>query len=298
MSSRPEPAAAPVVVTPAVLKEHPLPEPGGGKDSRGQVVVVAGTAFTPGAALLAAEAALRAGAGKLTVMTCESTAVQLAIALPEAMVVPLPSTQTGHPAPAAVDEVLSRVDGADALLVGCGFFDADETLSFLRSLLPRTRTPLVVDATASAYLGDEPDGLRHLEGRVVLTVNPGELALTAGCSDEEVASDPASVARGVADGSQVVVLCGGRDKYVLTPDNRSWVFTGGGPGLGVSGSGDVQAGVVAGLFARGCDAAQAAVWAAYVHGRGGERLAAEIGPVGSLAREQTRMVPTVLTEIH
>src|SRR4051794_30764768 len=81
--------ADPVVVTPAALKERPLPDAGAGKDSRGHVVVLAGTASTPGAARLAAEAALRAGAGKLTVLTCRATAVSLAVALPEAMVVPL-----------------------------------------------------------------------------------------------------------------------------------------------------------------------------------------------------------------
>jgi ADP-dependent NAD(P)H-hydrate dehydratase len=290
--------ADPVVVTPAALKERPLPDAGAGKDSRGHVVVLAGTASTPGAARLAAEAALRAGAGKLTVLTCRATAVSLAVALPEAMVVPLAGTGTGHPAPDAVDEVVSRVEGADAVLVGCGFFDAEETLAFLQRALPRMQTPLVLDATASAYLGHHPTGLRHLGGRVVLTVNPGELALTDGCDDEAVSADPSGVCRRVAERSRVVVLSGGTDKHIAVPGGGSWVFTGGGPALGVSGSGDVQAGIVAGLMARGCSPETAAVWGSYVHGRGGERLAAEVGPVGSLAREQVGLIPTVLTEIH
>jgi hydroxyethylthiazole kinase-like uncharacterized protein yjeF len=287
-----------VVVTPDVLKEQPLPEAGAGKDSRGHILVVAGTSSTPGAAILAAEGALRAGAGKLTVMTCETTAVAMAVAVPEAMVVPLPATASGHPAEGAVGEVVSRAETADAVLIGCGYFEADEVLAFLRPLLPQIASPLVLDATASAYLGQEPGGLRHLDGRAVLTVNPGELALTDGCDDDEVSADPAGVARRVSEASQVVVLCGGTDKHVAAPDGRDWVFTGGGPGLGVSGSGDVQAGVVAGLLARGCDAAQAALWGSYLHGRTGERLAADIGPVGSLAREQPRVVPVVLNEIH
>lgn len=288
----------PVVVTPAVLKEQPLPEARAGKESRGHVVVVAGTSSTPGAARLAAEAALRVGAGKLTVMTCEPTAVALAVALPEAMVVPLASTPSGHPAGSAVETVVSQAENADAVLVGCGYFDADETLAFLRHLVPRLPTALVLDACASVYPGEEPEGLRRRDAQAVLTVNPSELALTDGCSDEEVSSDPAGVSRRVSARSGAVVLCGGPEKNIAAPDGRTWVFTGGGPGLGVSGSGDVQAGIVAGLVARGCEPAQAAVWGAYVHGRGGERLAAEVGPVGSLAREQTRLVPTVLTEIH
>ncbi|MPZ97173.1 MAG: hypothetical protein GEU96_20235 [Propionibacteriales bacterium] len=81
------------------------------------------------------------------------------------------------------------------------------------------------------------------------------------------------------------------------PDGRARVFQGGGPGLGVSGSGDVQAGIVAGLLARGAAPDQAAVWAAYIHGRAGERLAAATGVVGALAREQFDQVPRVLAEI-
>ena len=93
------------------------------------------------------------------------------------------------------------------------------------------------------------------------------------------------------------MLCGGTSKHIAAPDGRTWVVEGGGPGLGVSGSGDTQAGIVGGLLARGADPCQAAVWAAYVHGRIGERLAVEVGTVGYLAREVPPHVPAVLTEL-
>ena len=119
-------------------------------------MVLAGTASTPGAARLAAEAALRAGAGKLTVLTCQATAASLAVALPEAMVVPLGRDLVGAPGASAVDEVVSRLEGADAVLVGCGFFDADETFAFLATSCPACGSQLVLDATASAYLRTSP----------------------------------------------------------------------------------------------------------------------------------------------
>jgi NAD(P)H-hydrate repair Nnr-like enzyme with NAD(P)H-hydrate dehydratase domain len=112
-----------------------------------------------------------------------------------------------------------------------------------------------------------------------------------------VAEDPVKVARTVAERLSVVVLLGGTAKHVVSPDGAAWVYPGGGPGLGVSGSGDVQAGVVAGLLARGAGAQQAALWGAYVHARVGERLAAETGVLGHLAREQTAQVPLVLREL-
>jgi ADP-dependent NAD(P)H-hydrate dehydratase len=86
------------VITPAVLRDWPLPSPGGGKESRGHLLVVAGTVTTPGAARLTAEAALRAGAGELTVATTAATAATLAVALPEALVEPLPCEPGGSPA--------------------------------------------------------------------------------------------------------------------------------------------------------------------------------------------------------
>jgi hydroxyethylthiazole kinase-like uncharacterized protein yjeF len=287
-----------VEVTPSVLKSMPLPEPGSDKGARGHVLVVAGTSSTPGAAALAAEAALRAGAGKLTVMTCAATAPALAVALPEAKVDALSTTSSGHPDPGAADDVLAAAADADAVLVGCGFFDAGATLSFLRQVLPRIESPLVLDATASVYVREEASGLHHLEGRSILTVNPTELALTDGDDDGGPPSDPEVAAGRVAQRSRAVVLCGGPTKHLVSPDHRRWVFSGGGPSLAVSGSGDVQAGIATGLLARCADPARAAVWGAYLHGRAGERLAAEIGPVGSLAREQARQVPLILREIH
>jgi ADP-dependent NAD(P)H-hydrate dehydratase len=287
----------PVIVTPAVLRDWVLPDPGSDKESRGQLLVVAGTQHTTGAALLAGEAALRAGAGKLAVATVELGAAALAVALPEAQVIGLPSAGEGL-APDAADAVVDRAGAADVVLAGPGFCDPDASVALLERVLPRLQCPLVLDALGSAYLTEHAEGLRHLDGGAVLTVNPNELALTAGRDADEVSHDPLPAARAVASRSGVVVLCGGTRKHVVTPSGDTWVVEGGGPGLGISGSGDVQAGIVAGLLARGAGAAQAAVWGAYVHGRTGERLSAAVGSVGYLARELPAEVPAVLGELR
>lgn len=285
------------VVTPATLRSWPLPEPGSDKSARGELAVVGGTSTTPGAVLLAGEASLRAGAGKLAFATAEPVAGPLAVAAPEALVAGVPCTDTGCIAVDAVGDIVSLAEGADTVLVGPGFTDPDESVRLLTALAPRLPQPLVVDALASAYLTACPEGLRHLDGHVVLTVNPTELSRTAGRDEGEVEKDPYDAALDVARRSRVVVLCGGTEKLVVTPEGESWVVQGGGPGLGVSGSGDVQAGIVAGLLARGADPAQAAVWGGYVHARAGERLAASVGAVGYLAREIPAQVPPVLAEL-
>jgi hydroxyethylthiazole kinase-like uncharacterized protein yjeF len=260
--------------------------------------VAGATARTPGALRLAAEAALRAGAGKLTIVAADVVAAALAVAVPESLVAPVSCTAGGDLQPREAADVVTEVArDADAVLVGPGCLDAELTVAFLTALIPRLRVPVVLDATASAYLTDQPHGLHHLKGRAVLTVNPSELALTARRDTDTVEQQAQTVAAEVAARSEVVVLCGGPTKNIAAPDGRGWVFEGGGPGLGVSGSGDVQAGIVAGLLARGADPDQAAVWAAYLHGRTGERLAAGVGVLGHLAREQPEEVPQALSEL-
>lgn len=288
-----------VLITPAVLRGWPLPGPGDGKESRGTALVVGGTTSTPGAVLLAGEAALRAGAGKLILATTATTVPALGVAVPECMTVALPATSSGDLDAESATTLADYLSGADAVLVGPGFSDPEGSVALVERLVEGGLAgPLVLDATASAYLTEHPQGLRGLDRRVVLTANPSELAHTAHCSVEEVEEDPIEIATRVARDCAVVVLCGGTDKHVVTPEGHAWTFEGGGPGLGVSGSGDVQAGIVGGLLARGADAAQAAVWGAYLHGRAGERLAAEVGPLGYLARELVPTVPRVLAELR
>lgn len=283
-------------VTPATLRAWALPEPGTDKEARGQVLVLGGTTQTPGAVRLAGEAALRAGAGKLALATVSDTAGALAVAVPEAQVLALQTDEVSVAARVS-DDIVRRAEEVAVLLVGPGFSDVSATTSLLERVIPHLRCAIVIDAIASAYLTEHPHALHHLEGRVVLTVNPHELACTAELDEDDVRRDALGAARAVAERSQVVVLCGGTSKYIVAPSGEAWVIEGGGPGLGVSGSGDVQAGIVAGLLARCADPAQAAVWGGYLHARAGEQLAASVGTVGFLARQLTAQVPVALAEL-
>ncbi|CAA9388566.1 MAG: ADP-dependent (S)-NAD(P)H-hydrate dehydratase [uncultured Nocardioidaceae bacterium] len=290
-------ANEPVLVTSGTLHDWPLPEPGSDKEARGRVVVVGGSRGTPGAVLLAGEAALRAGGGKLQLATAESACTAIAVAVPESMVIPLPETSEGCIGTAAADLVVEEAEGADVVLLGPGLVGVDDSLALIEGILPRLDTTVVIDALASAYVTAHPDGLRHLGGRCVLTVNPTELARILDRDEDEVSGDPLEAARDTAELVQAVVLCGGSEKAVATPDGAAWLVQVGGPGLGVSGSGDTQSGIVAGLLARGAEPAQAAVWGAFLHGRAGEQLAVSVGAVGFLAREIPGRVPGLLAEL-
>lgn len=290
-------AADAQIVTPALLRSWPLADPGVGKEARGRVVVLGGSAMTPGAVRLAGEAALRAGAGKLVLVTARSAAAPLAVAVPEARVVGVDEEPDGSIAAEAAPAMIETAQNADALLAGPGFIDPERSVALLSAILPRCEGPLVLDALGTAYLTDRPDGLKHLADRAVVTANTNELALMLHQEPDETAEHALDATRELAARLGVVVIAGGAGKHIAAPDGRAWAVEGGGPGLGVSGSGDVQAGVVAGLLARGEAPATAAVWGAYLHARAGERLAAAVGRLGYLARELAAEVPAVVAEL-
>jgi ADP-dependent NAD(P)H-hydrate dehydratase len=293
--SRPQPDAT--LVTPQVLRGWRLPEPTGGKESRGSILVIGGSTETLGAVTLAAEAAVRSGAGKLQVVVPSKVAPHVSIALPEALVRGVPSTEAGAIEGSSVELFLDLVEKASAVLVGPGMADKEQTQALVESLLPELRAPVVLDALGLAAVTADPGCLHHLEGRVVLTPNPTELAISLHVDADEVEDDPAGCARRLAEQTHATVGLGGATSWVAGPDGRLWEDESGGAGLGVSGSGDVRAGVVAGLLARGAEPGQAAVWASYLHGRAGERLAATVGRLGFLARELPPEIPRVLAEV-
>jgi hydroxyethylthiazole kinase-like uncharacterized protein yjeF len=284
-------------VTPALLREHPLPTPRGGKEDRGRVLVVGGSDGTPGAVLLAAEAALRSGAGKLQVGTVRAAAMGLAVAVPEALVVALPSTADGVLDPVGAAQVRELAAGADCLLMGPGLADPLLAAELVGEVVAGAAGPTVLDALALAAVTADVDCVAHLDGQVVLTPNPEELAIALHADGSQPDERPDLAAARLAKATGAVVSVGGATSWTAAPDGGLFRDDAGGPGLGVSGAGDVRAGLVAGLLARGADPLTAALWAAHVHGRAGERLSADSGPLGYLAREITLEVPAILLEL-
>ncbi len=293
----PHPSTDPTIVTPEVLRGWQLPEPTGDKNTRGSILVIGGSSETLGAVLLAAEAAMRAGAGKLQVATAASVAGHAAAALPEALVRSLPETDGGAISADAADAVRDLAEAADAVLIGPGMADKEVTQEFGARLLPHLRGPLALDALGLACVTADDACLHHLDGRVVLTPNPMELAYALHADEDELADDPGGAAAALADRTKAVVGLGGVTSWVAAPDGTLWRDDSGAAGLGVSGSGDVRAGITGGLLARGADPAQAAVWAAFLHGRCGERLSSTVGRLGFLARELPPEIPRALAEI-
>ena len=288
------PPAEPQVVTTLLLRSWgpEEPSPDGDKHTRGTVAVVGGTTSTPGAPMLAGLAALRAGAGRLQVLTVDTTSVAVAVALPEAMVQGLPADAAGSVSPEAAPQLVEALRGADTVVLGPGLA-GDGVRELLARVLPELGpdTTVVLDAIALTALAGAPELLAPVADRTVLTPNSGELA--ALLEGRELGEREASVE--VAERYGAVVSSRG---WVVCPDGRSFREESGGIGLGTSGSGDVLAGLVGGLLARGADPAQAAVWGQYLHCVAGDRLTARLGRLGFLARELLDEVPAVLSTLR
>ncbi|SOC53507.1 NAD(P)H-hydrate dehydratase [Ornithinimicrobium cerasi] len=288
---------APEVVTPHLLRDWPLPDLQADKESRGRVLVVGGSRDTPGAVRLAVEAALRVGAGKVQVVTVRSAATALAVAMPEAMVRGVAEGEDGELTSEAVDVVARLAPECEAVLLGPGMGDPGTARELVAAMLAQIDTSVVLDALGLAAVTDDDSCLSHLAGRALLTPNVRELALTLGWETEKVVADPREAALRLAARTGVCVSGGGAVTWTAHPDGRSWRGSVGGPGLGTAGSGDVKAGVVAGLLGRGAEPAQAAVWGSHLHGSAGDRLTAELGATGFLARELSQKIPQVLAEL-
>ena len=274
------------------LAGHPLPPVvDGGKETKGRILIIAGSRNVPGAALLAAMGAMRAGAGKLRIATVESAAPQLAMAIPEAMVFGLPEADDGGFSGGAVGRVEELTGKVDAIVAGPGV-KPSEVCKRLADALLESEGSLALDVALLETL--EP--LRELErpSMPILLPNADELATLLDCEPKHVEDDPVGCGIRAAELYCSIVLVKRVTSYVVTPAGESWVYDGGAPGLGVSGSGDVLAGIVGGLLARGAEPLNALLWAVWLHGEAGARLARKIGPIGFLAREIADEIPALL----
>ena len=284
-------------VTAELLRGWPLPAPDASeKHSRGVALVVAGSASTPGTARLAAEAALRVGCGKVRIATVSSAAAAVGTLVPEARVFGFDEAPSGDVSPQAAAAIGDLAAHADATVIGPGFVDPGDAADLVAALASSLTGPVVLDALASAYVDGHPD-LADLRGPCVLTVNPSELAKALDVDQDDIDADPADAVVRLVEHSGAVVLLGGENKLVAGPDGRSYRISAGGPGLAIAGSGDVQAGLVTGLLARGAEPVQAAVWGGWLHATAGDRLAARLGSLGFLTRELAGQVPSLLDEL-
>lgn len=286
--------ADPKLIDPSLLRSMPLPraDPEKGKVGRGKLLLVAGSPGLPGAAILAARAALRVGCGTVRLAAPRSIATAVGVAVPELMVVPLP--EHGDPV-SLVDGLREHIEASDAAAIGPGLVDDATTAAFASAFLAATPLPAVVDAGAlSAWAdGGRPAGA----GARVLTPHVGEMSRIAGMEAGEIAGRRAEVAGRFAEEWGVVLVLKGAETFIAGDGGR-YLNRAGADGLGTAGSGDVLAGVVGGLLARGADPTTAAVWGVHLHALAGETAAGRLGDDGMMASDVVDALPGALMKLH
>ncbi len=287
------------LLTPEFLKSWPLPQPdeAGDKEDRGRALIVGGSAEMPGAVILAATGALRAGAGKLQIGTPASIQQNVAVAIPESLVFPLPETKEAGVDKAALPTILEKAKAANALLVGPGMVQAEAVGRLVEGILKgleQGKTVVILDAEGFSCLKDSPGLFREHGCQGIITPHAGEMAHLLGLEKGEILRDPAEIARQAANFFQAVVALKGSNTFIAGSDGEMYLNRTGNIGLATSGSGDTLSGIVAGLAARGAPPIQAAAWAVYLHGSAGDKLAARVGPLGFLARELLAEIPGLM----
>jgi hydroxyethylthiazole kinase-like uncharacterized protein yjeF len=299
--------ARPRDIDTTLLRSWPLPLASneGDKEDRGHVLVLGGSRDMPGAVILAATAALRAGAGKLSIATGRSVAQLVALALPESRVLGLAENEAGGFAKEALDALDPLADRISAILIGPGMQDEAATARLVHALLPRLEDPhdghatrVVLDANAMGAVLHPPAEALPVRFRspVLVTPHAGEMAHLTGVNKDEIQRAPDRHALEAAQRWNAVVALKGARTVIATPEGQRWQHEGGNIGLATSGSGDVLAGVIAGLAARGADLAQAASWGVALHARAGEALAERFGKLGYLARELPEVIPALMEQ--
>lgn len=274
------------------------------KGTFGSVLALAGSARYRGAALLAAEGALRAGAGLVTLASVEPVLAAASVRLPECCLLPCIDGAEGGISPESLS--LLRRQKAAVLLAGPGLgytaqstARAAETRTLIQQLLSGFAGCAVLDAdglNAAAGLLSAGQPLPHPAGALVLTPHPGEMARLTGLSTGAVNADREGIARRFAQQWDAVVLLKGMRTIIAAPDGRCFVNPTGNPGLARGGSGDALAGILAALLACGLEAAEAAACAAWLHGAAADRAAAQRGEYGMLPQDLFPALGTLFAE--
>jgi NAD(P)H-hydrate epimerase len=266
------------------------------KGDFGRLVIVAGSQGKTGAAILAAQGALKSGAGLVTVASARSVQPLIAAFAPDYMTEGLEETSEGTVHFAGAEQVLSL--DADAIVVGPGLGRGEGVSTFVRELLDKSELPLVLDADALNAFADEPAALVAREGRdVIITPHPGEMARLVGCTIDDVQADRLGIARDFAVAHRVYVVLKGYRTIIATPDGKCFVNPTGSPGMATGGTGDVLAGMLGAWLGQLLDAEAACRLSVYLHGAAGELADADQGEVSMTASDLVQHISDAVLEL-
>lgn len=277
-----------------LLRTMPLPQydDDADKATRGKLLIIAGSARLPGAAILAARAALRAGCGTVRVAAPQSVALAIGIAVPELMVLPLPE-KDGHISQYALPHLQDQIGPCDAVVIGPGLDENPESDALVCEFLADCPLPALVDAQALCALGQNKKTKKANAPRI-LTPHDGEMEKLTGEPVSSERDERAATAQKFAKTGGVTLILKGRETLVASPKGDIYLNKAGSRALGTAGSGDTLAGIIGSFLAQKMEATAAAVWGVHLHALVGEALEEDMGADGVLASDFVARLPFVL----
>ena len=271
-----------------VLRILPDRDPWGHKGSFGKILLLCGSRGFTGAAYLAAMGALRTGAGLTFLGVPENIYAIEAVKLNEPVVFPLPD-QNGKLSRDAIPEILEKLPSMDAVLIGCGMGQSEDTYLVTKAVLENATCPVVLDADGINVMAMHKDVLRGRKAPTLMTPHDGEAARLAG----PVEQDRIVYAKNLASDLGCILLLKGH-RTVITDGQTVYVNQTGNPGMAVSGSGDVLAGLIVSLLGQGIEPLNAAACGAWLHGAAGDICAKELGQYAMLPSDMLEALPRLL----
>jgi NAD(P)H-hydrate epimerase len=277
----------------------PVRRPSSHKGTFGHAAIIAGSVGKTGAAAMAAKAALRTGAGLVTVAIPSSVNDVLEAKLQEAMTAPMPETKARTLSRAAFDRLTEFMTARTAVAMGPGLSTHPETVELVQTLVKRLDRPAVLDADALNALAGRAAILTECKTPPILTPHPGEMArLESNATSQAVNADRIGTATRFARERGVFVVLKGARTVVARPDGAAAISPTGNPGMATAGTGDVLTGMIVGLLAQGVAPWEASCAATYLHGLAGDLAAAEKGHAGLIAGDVIEQIPYALTACY
>jgi hydroxyethylthiazole kinase-like uncharacterized protein yjeF len=272
------------------------------KGSYGHALITAGSVGKSGAAVLASWAALRVGAGLVTVATPEPVLPIVAAHTPEIMTEPLPATDTGTISLRSFEHERFEklLKGKRALAIGPGLSTQDETQQFVHNVVGTRTVPLILDADGLNAFAGRAQELKNGSGPLALTPHPGEMARLLSCGIPDVQAQRVEVARKSAADWNAIVILKGQQTVVAAPDGQVFINSTGNPGMGTGGTGDVLTGMLAGLTAQfgASPWVRVLAFGVYLHGLAGDVAYAETGEAPLLASDLILAIPRAYRQFY
>lgn len=252
------------------------------KGTMGTLLSICGSFGMAGAAILAGKSALRCGVGLEKLAIPKSIYPIAAGSILESVFLPLSETSDGKISRTNIPSLLLEAKKSTAVLLGCGLSVCDDTKALVKSFVENCTAPMVLDADALNCIAENPEILKKRKSDIIITPHPGEMGRLCGIPAKEVNADRVDVALSFAKKYGVITVLKGSGTIIASPNGQALLNTTGNSGMATGGSGDVLAGMTAGLLAQGKSAFDCAAAAVYLHGMAGDFAAEKLGKISML----------------